>query len=105
MENKPHICIAPHAKTRVVLMHGKAIQAMDHFYNDIQIALQIPPYFGRNLDALEEILADLSWIKEPHTLLIVYRSELLLKSMPKERESLLLVLKESTNPALDILFL
>jgi hypothetical protein len=47
----------------------------------------------------------LSWIEEPHTLLIIYRSELLLKPFPNERESLLLVLKECTNPALDILFL
>ncbi len=105
MENKPHICIAPHAETRVVLMHAKAIQEMAQFYNDIQVGLQMPAYFGRNLDALEEILADLSWIEEPHTLLIIYRSELLLKPFPNERESLLLVLKECTNPALDILFL
>lgn len=105
MENKPQICIAPHAETRVVLMHGKAIQTLDQFYSDIQAALQIPAYFGQNLDALEEILADLSWIEEPHTLLIIYRSELLLKTLTNERESLLMVLKESTNPALDILFL
>jgi RNAse (barnase) inhibitor barstar len=105
MENKPHIAIAPHAQTRVVLMHAKAIQTMAQFYTDIQVGLQIPAYFGRNLDALEETLADLMWIEEPHTLLIIYRSELLLKTLPNERESLLLVLKACNNPALDILFL
>jgi RNAse (barnase) inhibitor barstar len=105
MEIKPAIRIAPHAQTRVVLMHAKAIQSMADFYTDLQVGLQIPPYFGRNLDALDEILADLGWIKEPHTLLILYRSELLLKELPLERDALILVLKECNNTALDILFL
>ena len=105
MENKPTICIAPNAETRIVLMHAKAVQSMAQFYKDIQLALDIPSYFGSNLDALEEILDDLSWIKEPRTILIIYRSDLLLNALPSERESLLMVLTSCTNPAIDILFL
>lgn len=105
MKKKPAIRIAPHANARVVLMHAKAIQTMADFYSDLQSGLELPAYFGNNLDALDEVLSDLLWLKEPHTLLIIYRSELLLKDLPHERDALLLVLKENKNTALDVLFL
>lgn len=105
MKTHPINKIAPHSNTRVILIHAKAIETLDDFYKDIQVALEIPDYFGYNLDALEEVLSDLSWIKEPHAILIIYRSELLLSHRSDERDSLISVLIECNNPSLDILFL
>lgn len=103
--SQPSINIAPHSQTRVILMHAKAVHTLNDFYKDILHSFEIPTYFGNNLDALEEVLSDLSWINERHTIFIIYRSELLLAQYPLERNNLFEVLNAISNPALDILFL
>lgn len=105
MENTPQIQIAPNAETKVIIMHGKALPTMEAFYGDIQYALQIPNYFGHNLDALDEVLHDLSWLAEKHIILIVYRSNLLCAHHKEERANLIALLTSCTNPKLDILLL
>ena len=105
MENTPAIKIGKNTQTRVVLIHAKGINSLADFYKDIELSLETPPYFGHNLDALDEILADLSWISEPSVVLIIYRSELLLQNNPNERDNLMEVLSSCSNPKLDVLFL
>jgi hypothetical protein len=105
MDNKTQIQIAPHAQSKVIVMHGKAIPTIEAFYKDLQIALQIPNYFGHNLDALDEVLHDLSWISEKHLILILYRSGLLCVHHKEDRANLLSLLTSCTNPKIDILLL
>lgn len=105
MDNKPQIQVASHAQTKVVVMHGKAISTLSEFYNDLEYALQIPPYFGHNLDALDEVLHDLSWLTEKHIILILYRSNLLCAHHKEDRSNLLSLLTTCTNPKIDILLM
>ncbi len=37
-----------------------APESLDAFYDQLSVALQFPPYFGRNLDALWDSLGDLT---------------------------------------------
>ena len=105
MSNTPQIQFASNAQTKVIVMHGKAITTINDFYNDLQFALQIPSYFGHNLDALDEVLHDLSWLSEKHTILILYRSSLLCAHHKEDRNNLLSLLSSCTNPKIDILLL
>lgn len=105
MDNTPQIKLAKHAQTKVIVMHGKAIPTLDAFYKDIQFSLQIPSYFGFNLDALDEVLHDLSWLSDKHIILIIYRSSLLCAQHEDDRDNLISVLSSCTNPKIDILLL
>ena len=41
---------------KMVRLQGKAIQSLDEFYSEIARKLRLPNYFGRNLDALWDVL-------------------------------------------------
>ena len=41
---------------RKVRLKGKAIQSLDEFYSEIARKLRLPDHFGRNLDALWDVL-------------------------------------------------
>lgn len=45
-------------------LNGKDIETKELFMNEIDRAFELPPYFGKNWDALWECLNDLYWIKE-----------------------------------------
>jgi ribonuclease inhibitor len=38
------------------ILNGSAIQSLSDFYDEITQALSLPGYFGRNLDALSDVL-------------------------------------------------
>jgi ribonuclease inhibitor len=38
------------------VLDGQAIQSLDSFYKEIAKVLPLPDYFGRNLDALADVL-------------------------------------------------
>ena len=50
---------------------GRKCQTMRGFYGQISEALRFPDYFGKNLDALEECLLDLSWLAEKEVALTI----------------------------------
>ena len=41
---------------RKFVLDGQAIQSLDSFYQEIRKVLPLPDYFGRNLDALADVL-------------------------------------------------
>jgi RNAse (barnase) inhibitor barstar len=47
------------------------IASTDELYDVLSEALHLPNYFGRNWDALDEVLGDLSWIA-PRRVVIVH---------------------------------
>lgn len=42
---------------RTYLLDGNVIQSLPAFYNEIAQKLPLPSYFGRNLDALADVLS------------------------------------------------
>jgi RNAse (barnase) inhibitor barstar len=47
------------------------ISSVDELYDALTEALHLPGYFGRNWDALDEVLGDLSWLA-PRRVVIVH---------------------------------
>jgi RNAse (barnase) inhibitor barstar len=47
------------------------IASVDELYDVLSEALHLPNYFGRNWDALDEVLGDLSWLA-PRRVVIVH---------------------------------
>jgi RNAse (barnase) inhibitor barstar len=47
------------------------IASVDELYDALIEALHLPSYFGRNWDALDEVLGDLSWLA-PRRIIIVH---------------------------------
>lgn len=50
--------------TYVVILQGKRMQTLETLYNELEATLQLPSYFGRNWNALDECLTDFSWISD-----------------------------------------
>ncbi len=42
---------------RHYILNGKVIRSLDEFYDEISSQLSLPAYFGRNLDALWDVLS------------------------------------------------
>ena len=74
-----------------VTLQGKAIRSLDEFYSEIARKLHFPDYFGRNLDALWDVLtAD---VKGPVEL-VWEESEASKKSMGKDFEKVAALLRD-----------
>ncbi|ROQ16722.1 MULTISPECIES: barstar family protein [unclassified Curtobacterium] len=66
-------------------LDGKRCRTRADFLREIGVALQFPPYYGANWDALEECVHDLTWLPDAHVNLVVENADQLLVSDP-ERE-------------------
>jgi len=49
--------------TRGAKLDVVVVDAKDHLFDELARALAFPTWFGRNWDALEDVLGDLSWRK------------------------------------------
>jgi len=49
--------------TRGAKLDVVVVDAKEHLFDDLARALAFPTWFGRNWDALEDVLGDLSWRK------------------------------------------
>jgi ribonuclease inhibitor len=74
-----------------VKLAGKSIRSLDEFYGEIAKKLRFPPHFGRNLDALWDVLT--TDIKGPVEL-AWEDSELSKKSMGKDFEKVAALLRD-----------
>lgn len=55
----------------IAVVDGNKCKNLAGFYNEIAKALNFPNYFGKNLDALDEMMSDLEWIEEKSIVLII----------------------------------
>ncbi|WP_375431949.1 barstar family protein [uncultured Friedmanniella sp.] len=76
----------------------RADRALDRtsLFAEVERALSLPPWFGRNWDALWDCLTDLSWLDRPAYLLVVTDAEQLLRDSPQELPLLLELLRAAT---------
>jgi len=82
---------------RVARIDGTKSQTLTGFYKEIARALEFPDYFGFNLDSLDELLNDLSWIKEDKIVIFITGSEYFIANDPDpERLHNILVLLDET---------
>jgi RNAse (barnase) inhibitor barstar len=88
--------------THYAFIDGLLCDTLDKVYTTLQSQLSFPDYFGHNLDALEEVLADLEWIKEKKIKLIVINSAALLSKDIEKKEDLLSIFKNNDVDRLKI---
>lgn len=67
---------------RIAQIDGQKAYTLRGFYEELAKALNFPEYFGFNLDSLDEMLNDLSWVNESKIAIYVTNSEQFIK---KER--------------------
>lgn len=89
------------------ILDGKKCGTLNDFYNAIQEALQFPAYFGKNLDALDECLNDLSGIEEERIVLLLlnYSSFLADEDSKIQVVEDIITQAENENPAFKVYYL
>ncbi|MEZ5047264.1 MAG: barstar family protein [Chitinophagaceae bacterium] len=91
--------------TQVVYINGQNLANKNAFYDAISMGLQLPTYFGRNLDALADVLYDLESIQAKYTLILITHWELCLLEDIAFKNELLDVFRSSENEYLDFIFI
>lgn len=89
--------------TRYVFIDGNTCDTMEKCYITIAQQLSMPDYFGYNLDALEEVLADLEWIEEEKIIIIILNGSALLGLEPDLKGGFLAILKASDNARVEVI--
>ncbi|WP_161939574.1 barstar family protein [Paramesorhizobium deserti] len=69
-----------------IILNGKSMMNLETLYDEISKAFHFPPYFGRNYNALSEMLSDLSWFERNAYSILVENSSFVLAD---EKESAL----------------
>jgi RNAse (barnase) inhibitor barstar len=91
--------IANDSKHRVAtrLIRGRKAETKGQFLDEIAAALQFPPHFGENWDALHDCLADLSWIYADAIVLCIADADRLLAKAPGELETSIGILQSAAK--------
>jgi len=58
----------------IAQIDGLKATSMKEFHEQIGLAMEFPDYSGKNLDALDEMLNDLEWIKQEKVILYIKNS-------------------------------
>lgn len=90
---------------RYVFIDGRTCKQLEDCYATLRQQLSLPDYFGNNLDALEEVLADLDWISEAEVKIIILNPSELLVDDADKKESFLDILNSCENEKLEIVYL
>jgi hypothetical protein len=59
----------------VIPLESNKIQTLRGFYEEMAEALEFPEYFGFNLESLDELLNDLSWLEDERIAIYIADSE------------------------------
>jgi len=81
----------------VAMVDGRMCSSKAKVMSAIASALDFPSYFGRNWDALDECLTDLSWLDVPRVALTFMHAASILAKRPKQRSTLIEVIKEAVS--------
>lgn len=91
--------------TRYVFLDGSSCKKLDDCYTCLQQQLSIPHYFGKNLDALEEVLADLEWVNERKINIIIMNETSLLEDDIAKKNIFLDILHGAGNKKIHLIYL
>jgi RNAse (barnase) inhibitor barstar len=90
---------------RYVFIDGNTCDNLDKCYTTLQQQLSIPNYFGNNLDALEEVLADMEWIAEDTVHIIIINEKELLKNDLQSKDAFMDIIKHNDNIKISVTLL
>ena len=77
---------------------GNQTPSLNELYAHLKLALHLPDYFGNNLDALSDVLCDLSWVKEHKVdIVITNYSGFLAKETTHTRQDVLKILNDAAD--------
>ena len=103
LENESSFFIANN--TRYVFLDGTALDTIEKCYATLSKQLSLPDYFGNNLDALEEVMNDLDWIKEKNIVIIIAAKKLLLQHNDIFKNDFLEILETSSLENISLVYL
>jgi RNAse (barnase) inhibitor barstar len=84
--------------TLIAVLDGLHIVSMAQFFSSIAKQLELPSYFGKNLDALFDCLCDFSWTDVSHVQIIFKNYDSFLgKESQQKRWDILAILNDSAN--------
>ena len=79
-------------------LDGCQMTSLEECYAEFAKKLNFPPYFGENMNALYDMLTDLSWLSFDNILLVIHQSYLLLdKGNPEDKDALLELLELASD--------
>jgi hypothetical protein len=82
--------------TRV--LRGRKMRTSTSLFDEVSAALQFPPYFGENWNALDECLTDLDWLPgDTYVLLILDAIHVLDQADPGERAAVWRIFKNAAR--------
>lgn len=90
---------------RYIFLEGHFCKTMNDCYDTLQRQLSLPVYFGRNLDALEEVLSDLEWVKEEIVKIIVADADHLLSGELGKKHAFLDILNSADSEKVEVIYL
>lgn len=81
----------------ITKVDGQKANTLRGFYEEIAKALEFPEYFGFNLDSFDEMLNDLSWMKQNKIAIYITNTEgLILKERNPDKLPTILDLLDAT---------
>lgn len=90
---------------RIVFIDGNTCDTIEKCYTTLQQQLSIPEYFGFNLDALEEVLADAEWIEEEKIHIIILNENELLKNDLLRKDAFMDIITNTDNKKMTVTIL
>jgi len=85
---------------KTIVLDGLYMNSREATHDSLAWRLQLPPYYGRNLDALHDLLTEPG---EP-TQIILYRGERMLQSLGDYGRALLSVLRDAAEESATLRF-
>ena len=80
------------------VLRGQKMRTAATLFDEFAAALQFPAYFGENWDALDECLADLSWLSDDRYLVAITAAhEVLDRASPADRQQFWDLLKRAAG--------
>jgi len=63
-----------------IILDAEKMTSLDGLYDEFAEQLNFPDYFGRNYNALSEMMADLSWLSRDSYIVVIKNANLLLSN-------------------------
>lgn len=84
-----------------VVIIGEQISSPEDLLQVIGLGLEFPEYYGKNKDALFDLLTDLSWISQEEIRMIITHAESFFARVPEWQSELKQIFSDATEQQLE----